>query len=140
LSRLGIGGPFDFVLDIGCFHGLPAHSRQAYAREVARVSRPEALFMLWAIGSSRRPLLPGVPVMHDKEIAERFGQDFILERVEHGEGRWPANWYTLRRREGHADQTEGECVQEGRRRQVSWKARPSKRRLRKGGQPNVVER
>lgn len=30
LSRLGIDGPFDLVLDIGCFHGLPAHARQAY--------------------------------------------------------------------------------------------------------------
>ena len=98
LSHLGIQGPFDFVLDIGCFHGLPARSRQAYAREVARLTRPGALFMIWAIASSRRPLLPGVPVMQDKEIAERFGQDFILERVEHGEGRWLANWYRLRRR------------------------------------------
>ncbi len=98
LSRLGIGGPFDFVLDIGCFHGLPVHSRQDYAREVARVTRPGGLFIIWAIASDRWPFLPGAPSTKDKEIAERFGQDFILERVQHGEGRWEANWYTLRRR------------------------------------------
>jgi len=99
LSHLGIDGPFDFVLDIGCFHGLPAHARQAYAREVARVTRPGALFMIWAIASDRWPFLPGAPAMQDKEIAERFAKDFILERVEQGKGRWMANWYTLRRRE-----------------------------------------
>jgi len=98
LSHLGIGGPFDFVLDIGTFHGLPARSRQAYVQEVARATRPGGLFMIWAIAGDRRPFLPGVPAMQDKEIAERFGQDFILERVEHGEGRWMAHWYTLRRR------------------------------------------
>jgi len=103
LSHLGIQGPFDFVLDIGCFHGLPDHSRQAYVREVARVTRPGGLFMIWAIASDRRPFLPGVPTMQEKEIAERFGQDFTLERVQKGEGRWKASWYTLHRREGHPD-------------------------------------
>jgi SAM-dependent methyltransferase len=98
LSGLGIDGPFDFVLDIGCYHGLPAHARQAYAREMARVTRPGALFMVWAIDSERWPFLPGAPAMQDKEIAERFGKDFMLERVQKGEGRWMANWYTLRRR------------------------------------------
>jgi SAM-dependent methyltransferase len=97
LSQLGIDGLFDFVLDIGCFHGLPDSARQAYAREVARVSRPGALFMLWAIASARRPLLPGVPAMQDKEIAEYFGRDFILEGIQSGKARWRANWYTLRR-------------------------------------------
>jgi SAM-dependent methyltransferase len=99
LSRLGIDGPFDFLLDIGCYHGLPAHARQDYAREVARVTRPGALFMIWAIASDRWPFLPGAPAMQDKEIAERFGKDFMLECVQKGEGRWMANWYTLRRRE-----------------------------------------
>jgi len=98
LSHLGIDGPFDFVLDIGTFHGLPARSRQAYVQEVARVTRSGGLFMIWAIAEARRPFLPGVPNTQEKEIAERFGQDFILERVEHGKGRWMANWYTLRRR------------------------------------------
>jgi len=79
LSHLCIADPFDLILDIGYFHDLPAHSRQAYVQEVARVTRPGALFLLWVIESSRWPFLPGVPVMHDKEIAERFGQDFILE-------------------------------------------------------------
>jgi SAM-dependent methyltransferase len=77
LSRLGIDGPFDFVLDIGCYHGLPAHARQDYAREVGRVTRPGALFMIWAIASYRWPFLPGAPAMQDKEIAGRFGGSLL---------------------------------------------------------------
>ncbi len=98
LSHLDIQGPFDFVLDIGCFHGLSARQRQAYVQEVARITRSGAIFMIWAIGRSRQPCLPDIPTMREKEISERFGQDFELERVERGEGRWKANWYTLRRR------------------------------------------
>lgn len=55
--------------------------------------------MMWTIASERWPFLPGVPTMQDKEITERFGQDFSLKRVQQGKGRWEANWYTLRRRE-----------------------------------------
>ncbi len=98
LSRLGIRGPFDLVLDIACFHGLPDDQRQAYAQEVARVTRSGALFMMWAIAADGRSRPPGVPVMREEEISERFGQDFMLERVQTGEGRFMANMYTLRRR------------------------------------------
>jgi SAM-dependent methyltransferase len=98
LARLGIEGPFDFVLDIGCFHGLPGPSRQRYARELGRVTRPGAIFMLWAIAAERRRGLPGIPSMDEKEVAEHFGQDFDVERIERGTWRWPTNWYTLRRR------------------------------------------
>jgi hypothetical protein len=66
--------------------------------------------MIWAIASDRRPFLPGVPTMHEKEIAERFGQDFTLERVQKGEGRWKANWYTLHRRQRQPDLAESVCV------------------------------
>jgi len=63
--------------------------------------------MIWAIARDRWPFLPGVPAMQDKEIAERFGQDFTLEHVQQGKGRWIANWYTLRRRENHPGKAEG---------------------------------
>lgn len=98
LSHLGIQGPFDFVLDIGCFHGLSASQRQGYVDEVAHVTLSGAIYMIWAIVSDRQPFLPGIPSMREKEIAERFGQDFELQLVQHGEGHWKANWYTLRRR------------------------------------------
>jgi len=98
LSQLGITGPFDFVLDMGCYHGLSATRRRAYVQEVARVTRSGALFMVWAVASARRPIFPGAPHMQDEEIPERFGQDFRLEPGPQGNGRQMANWYMLRRR------------------------------------------
>jgi SAM-dependent methyltransferase len=97
LTELGVSGPFDFVLDIGCFHGLPADTRSAYAREVASVTRPRALFLIWAI-AARASRVPGEPAMGPHEAADRLGGAFAVERVESGAGRWAANWHILRRK------------------------------------------
>lgn len=97
LARLDIHGPFDVVFDIGCFHGLPASRREAYVTEVARVTLPGALVLIWAI-ADRMTRIPGAPTMYPQEIEERFGHDCALERVERGNARWQANWYWLRRR------------------------------------------
>ncbi len=97
LSRLGIDGPFDFVLDIGCFHGLSDQQRQNYVREVARVTKPGATLMMFEFAAPRRWWMPITPRMGDHEIADRFGNDFVIDRVQIGTGRWTARWYTLRR-------------------------------------------
>jgi SAM-dependent methyltransferase len=98
LSHLNVNGPFDFVLDIGCFHGLTDQQRGRYVQEVARVTRPGAIMMLFAFTIPRRLWFPIAPRMGEHEIADRFGNDFVVERVEGGTGRWSARWYTLRRR------------------------------------------
>ncbi len=96
LSELGVQGPFDFVLDIGCFHGLRRRDRGAYAREVARVARPGSVFMIFAWG--RRGLfVPFTGVTLD-EIEQRFGADFELFRVLPGTQPKGAAWYYLHRR------------------------------------------
>lgn len=97
LAQLGIQVPFGFVLDIGYFHGLPAQRRQAYVREVASVMTSGGLLMMWEI-ASRSTSIPGAPTMRENEIAERFGEEFTVERTESGAARWKANWYTLRRK------------------------------------------
>jgi len=49
VSDLGtIGGPFDYALDIGCFHTLPADKQRHYATELVKRLRPGAKFMLYA--------------------------------------------------------------------------------------------
>lgn len=43
LEELGVGGPFDLMLDLGCYHSLfPVHLRDAYARSVTAVAAPGA--------------------------------------------------------------------------------------------------
>jgi SAM-dependent methyltransferase len=96
LSALGVQGPFDFVLDIGCFHSVAVARRGAYAREVARVARPGAVFMIFAWGPSIH--LPGGPRTRRREIERRFGRTFELERVELGREPPGAAWFTLRRK------------------------------------------
>lgn len=50
VTRLdGLAGPFDLILDIGCFHGLPADGRSAYARNVKRLLAPDGTFLLYVM-------------------------------------------------------------------------------------------
>ena len=97
LSSLGVEGPFDFVLDVGCFHSIPRAQRGAYAREVGRVMVPGGVVLIWAFARRLPFLLIGGGVTRE-EMRGRFGRDFRLERVV--QGRWPkgAAWYTFRRR------------------------------------------
>jgi SAM-dependent methyltransferase len=49
VARLpGIAGPFDFALDIGCFHSLAPALRSAYADRLAELLRPGAGFILYS--------------------------------------------------------------------------------------------
>jgi SAM-dependent methyltransferase len=95
LSGLGVAGPFDFVLDIGCFHGLPRRARIAYANEVARVTRSGVPFMLFAWG--RRGLSGPFIGVSRNELARRFGADFELLRVVPGTEPKGAAWYYFQR-------------------------------------------
>ena len=97
LSELGVDGPFDLVLDIGCFHSVPVRRRDDYAREAAGVARAGALMMIFAFGPWIR--IPGTPRRtREPEIRRRFERDFVLERVLPGEEPKGAAWFYLRRR------------------------------------------
>ena len=49
LREIGVRGDFGLVIDIGCYHAVPAPLRDAYAREVAAVTRAGADFYLAGI-------------------------------------------------------------------------------------------
>ncbi|MBA2285377.1 MAG: class I SAM-dependent methyltransferase [Ktedonobacteraceae bacterium] len=98
LPHLGIHGPFDLVLDLGCYHSLPAARRPAYAQEVARVMRSGATFLIWTLAGTHRSFLPGTPMMQGREIAEHFARHFRLEEdPQENDGRRMPNWQTLYR-------------------------------------------
>lgn len=96
LSDLGVDGPFDLLLDIGCFHSVVPSRRDAYVREAARVARPGALMMIFAFGPRLR--LPASRRTREREVRRRFGQAFELERVRPGSHPPGAAWFFLRRR------------------------------------------
>ena len=90
-----LSGPFDFVLDIGCLHGLPPKGRERYVAEVRRLTRSGGLYMLYAFlprPDRRRGIFP-------EEVRRLFGPDFTVERQEGGADPSgpPAVWYWLRR-------------------------------------------
>lgn len=51
----GITGPFDLVLDLGCFHGISAAGRMKYLDELDRILAPNGFWLLYAF------LAPGTP-------------------------------------------------------------------------------
>ena len=88
-----LAGPFDFALDLGCFHGLAPSSRAGYVDTLARVLRPAAVLMLYAFVDPSQ----GWPA--ESEIRGLYGETFDLASLERGEFRGrPSGWFTWIRR------------------------------------------
>jgi SAM-dependent methyltransferase len=96
LDELGVDGPFDMVLDIGCFHSVPLRRRAAYVRGVARVAAGGATLAIFAWGPSwtRRSSWR----TRRAEIDRRFGSAFEVVREIAGTEPPGAAWFVLRRR------------------------------------------
>ena len=94
LRELGVSGPFDLMLDLGCFHSIPELRRDAYVKEVASVAAPGATFLLFAFGEAG----PGGIIAPQSEIRQRFGGDFEVADVIPGAPFRKQTWYRLLRR------------------------------------------
>ncbi|WP_285032523.1 class I SAM-dependent methyltransferase [Mycolicibacterium sp. lyk4-40-TYG-92] len=72
-----VGGDFDFVLDIGCFHGLTAEQRSSMARAVTARTKPDATLLMLAFNKPVGP--PFMPAGATQEQIERAftGWDII---------------------------------------------------------------
>jgi SAM-dependent methyltransferase len=91
LSRLGVDGPFDLVLDAASYGVVPENRRDAYAKEIGRVVRPGGRFLLFAPE-------PPHAASAEAEIRRRFDAAFDLARVEPADEPPGAAWFTLIRR------------------------------------------
>jgi SAM-dependent methyltransferase len=79
LGSAGVGGDFDLVTDIGCYHGVPADRRDAYAAGVAAVTRPGGDFYLAGISAPPAAWrLVGARGVDADDLRRRFGADFDL--------------------------------------------------------------
>jgi hypothetical protein len=97
LGEMGLDGPFDLVLDLGCFHSLPSDGRDAYAAGVGSLTATGAVLLMFAFAARLPWSLVGTGVTPG-EIRDRFAPWFDL--VEEISGKRPrgATWYRLRRR------------------------------------------
>ncbi len=79
LRQAGVSGPFDLMMDIGCYHAIPARLRDAYAAEVAAVARPGADFYLAGIADPPATWrLLGAQGVSAADLRRRLGADFDL--------------------------------------------------------------
>ena len=96
LGELGVDGPFDLLLDLGCFHSIPDDRREAYVREAARIARSGATLLLFAFGEKGR----GTPYAGESEVRQRFGEDFNVVEVRAGARFRRQTWYRIVRKSG----------------------------------------
>jgi len=98
LHQLLIEPGFDLLFDQGCFHALPDGARPAYAREVSRMARPGATYLLYAFGRQpevRRHTFFPKGITPD-EVRALF-TDFEMVEARPGTDPFGSHWYTSRR-------------------------------------------
>lgn len=95
LDALKLEPGYTLLFDLGCLHSLEESARVRYARGVAQMAAPGALFLLY--GFQPNELLP--TKLMRSEVQGLFGPAFTLERVVESLDRpgIPAAWYWLHR-------------------------------------------
>jgi cyclopropane fatty-acyl-phospholipid synthase-like methyltransferase len=66
----GIEGPFDLILDIGCFHSLSSTARARYTQRVNQLIAPEGTYMLYTWLGDADSASPQAPTQ--EEISRSF--------------------------------------------------------------------
>ncbi len=95
--------PYDFAVDVGCGHALSGDMLTAYVDEVARLLKPDGLFLLYGrIQKSGEPNEFGPRGFVEEEALAVFERCFRLEKIERGvtdvRGEvWSSAWFWWRR-------------------------------------------
>jgi cyclopropane fatty-acyl-phospholipid synthase-like methyltransferase len=85
VTRLeGVRGPFDLILDIGCYHGITTPGKQAYRENLRRLLAPAGDFLMYSIFRQADEDRPG---MLEEDI-EPFFADFDLLGRQDGQDRY----------------------------------------------------
>ena len=69
MGQAGITGPFQVIVDNGCFHGMSDGDRDLYVKEISAVAAPDARLLMIAFKPSGRFGPAGVD---QTEIERRF--------------------------------------------------------------------
>lgn len=83
LSR--ISPPFDLILDIGCYHGLPQVDRALYQQNLLHYLAPSGTFLVYAhLKDEGQNQMTGI----SREEIEMFNGLFTPVRVQESQDRW----------------------------------------------------
>ncbi|MBI5649688.1 MAG: class I SAM-dependent methyltransferase [Chloroflexi bacterium] len=106
VSRLDfLSDTFDFVLDIGCLHGVDPARRAQSVAHIARLTRPGGVFMLYTFSprasNERGHLIQirNVGITPD-DVIEMCAPHFALTHIEHGmsRGQRASAWFWFKRK------------------------------------------
>ena len=105
LDLPGLGPPFEFVFDRGCFHSFEESQWEKYLAGLVQVIRPGARWLMLC-GNDKEQHDPGPPTLSEKEIREVLSPMFEFEWIREfrfdlspsfGPGR-PLAWSVMLRR------------------------------------------
>lgn len=90
-------GPFDLILDLGCYHGLSAQGKQAYRENLIRLLSPPGKFLMYAILRQEAGTGPGML----EEDVWAFFVDFDQLQRQDGQDRMDRRsaWFTFRKKQ-----------------------------------------
>ena len=94
----GISGPYDFALDIGCFHGIPKDGQSKYLQQLDRILAPNGFWLMYGFSKSdSQHAGPGLVeadfehiVSHLTLVSRRDGFDDKRDR--------PSAWFLFQKR------------------------------------------
>jgi SAM-dependent methyltransferase len=96
VTRLeGIVGPFDLILDLGCFHSLDKTGRPAYLQNIRRLLSQSGIFLLYAFLSPNGNDGPGLDAADLQALTSQLKLETRMDGIDTGRGRASA-WFTLR--------------------------------------------
>jgi cyclopropane fatty-acyl-phospholipid synthase-like methyltransferase len=99
VSRLeDVDGPFDLILDIGCYHGLPEEAQVGYRRNLHRLLATSGYWLIYTRCRPESAQAVGISETHLRRLSEEWD----LIKRENGFDRVdiPAAWLTFRKKEG----------------------------------------
>lgn len=91
-----ITGPFDFALDIGCFHSLPVEARERYTANLHRIIRPTGTYLLYSWIDPTGNTKSATPQVEAIQAAFRHGFECLSVQLGTERHRQSA-WFTFRR-------------------------------------------
>ncbi|MDO9087352.1 MAG: class I SAM-dependent methyltransferase [Anaerolineaceae bacterium] len=96
-------GPYDFVLDVGCAHGLQPEELKEYHQELFRLLKPGSLFLLFAHLNEENIDPEEQDWMDESILRTLFSKGFHLEKVNYGQTQvneqapWRSAWFWFRK-------------------------------------------
>lgn len=90
-----------YIMDVGCFHGIPPTGRPGYVNGIVRNLAPGGYYQLYAF--DRTPEMTADPDrkllgVTENEIVERFTPALrVVEIVRAAPDRYPCRWYLLQK-------------------------------------------